>query len=105
MLKTASFSKIYICCGRTDLRKGIDGLSTIVKGQFQMDAFQEDVLFLFCGSKQDRFTALCWEVSSSCTRDRERVPQMALEKGRCLQLHVFYRSGALEEHPFVLYQY
>jgi transposase len=61
MLKTASFSKIYICCGRTDLRKGIDGLSTIVKGQFQMDAFQEDVLFLFCGSKQDRFKALCWE--------------------------------------------
>ena len=61
MLKTASFSKIYICCGRTDLRKGIDGLSTIVKGQFQMDAFQEDVLFLFCGSKQDRFKPLCWE--------------------------------------------
>ena len=61
MLKTASFSKIYICCGRTDLRKGIDGLSTIVKGQFQMDAFQEDVLFLFCGSKQDRFKALVWE--------------------------------------------
>lgn len=61
MLKTASFSKIYICCGRTDLRKDIDGLSTIVKGQFQMDAFQEDVLFLFCGSKQDRFKALCWE--------------------------------------------
>ena len=61
MLKTASFSKIYICCGRTDLRKGIDGLSTIVKGQFQMDAFQKDVLFLFCGSKQDRFKALCWE--------------------------------------------
>ena len=61
MLKTASFSKIYICCGRTDLRKGTDGLSTIVKGQFQMDAFQEDVLFLFCGSKQDRFKALCWE--------------------------------------------
>ena len=26
-----------------------------------MDAFQEDVLFLFCGSKQDRFKALCWE--------------------------------------------
>ena len=26
-----------------------------------VDAFQEDVLFLFCGSKQDRFKALCWE--------------------------------------------
>ena len=61
MLKTASFSKIYICCGRTDLRKGIDGLATLVKEQFRMTPFQEDVLFLFCGARQDRLKALCWE--------------------------------------------
>ena len=61
MLKTASFSKIYICCGRTDLRKGIDGLATLVKEQFQMSPFQENSLFLFCGTRQDRFKAICWE--------------------------------------------
>jgi transposase len=61
MLKTASFRKIYICCGRTDLRKGIDGLATLVKEHFLMTPFQEDVLFLFCGSRQDRLKALCWE--------------------------------------------
>ena len=61
MLKTASFRKIYICCGRTDLRKGIDGLATLVKEQFQMSPFQENVLFLFCGTRQDRFKAICWE--------------------------------------------
>ena len=59
MLKTASFRKIYICCGRTDLRKGIDGLATLVKEQFRMTPFQEDVLFLFCGARQDRLKALC----------------------------------------------
>ena len=61
MLKTVSFSKIYICCGRTDLRKGIDGLATLVREQFQMSPFQENVLFLFCGTRQDRFKAICWE--------------------------------------------
>lgn len=61
MLKTASFRKIYICCGRTDLRKGIDGLATLVKEQFQMSPFQENSLFLFCGTRQDRFKAICWE--------------------------------------------
>ena len=58
MLKTASFSKIYICCGRTDLRKGIDGLATLVKEQFRMSPFQEDVLFLFCGTRQDRLKVI-----------------------------------------------
>lgn len=56
-----SFRKIYIKCGRTDLRKGIDGLATIVKEHFQLDPFETDVLFLFCGSRKDRFKALVWE--------------------------------------------
>jgi transposase len=57
----SSLSKIYIACGRTDLRKGIDGLATLVKEQFQLDPFQKDVLFLFCGTRKDRFKGLVWE--------------------------------------------
>lgn len=56
-----SFSQVFIACGKTDLRKGIDGLATIVKEQFQLDPFQKDVLFLFCGTRKDRFKALVWE--------------------------------------------
>ena len=37
---------VYIACGYTDLRRGIDGLATLVKSQFQMDPFQR-ALFLF----------------------------------------------------------
>lgn len=55
------FEAIYIACGRTDLRKGIDGLATIVKENFQMDPFQKNVLFLFCGGRHDRFKGLVWE--------------------------------------------
>lgn len=61
MLKSAQFSQIYIACGRTDLRKGIDGLATLVKEQFDLNPFQENVLFLFCGTRQDRIKGLCWE--------------------------------------------
>ena len=53
-----SFRQIYIKCGRTDLRKGIDGLASLVYEEFEMSPFQEDVLFLFCGTRQDRFKGL-----------------------------------------------
>lgn len=31
--------KVYIACGYTDLRKGIDGLARMVQQQFQLDPF------------------------------------------------------------------
>ena len=51
---------VYIACGYTDLRRGIDGLATLVKSQFQMDPFQR-ALFLFCGRRRNRLKALYWE--------------------------------------------
>ena len=51
---------IYIACGYTDLRRGIDGLASMVSTQFQMDPFQT-ALFLFCGRRRDRIKALYWE--------------------------------------------
>jgi len=62
MLKDLTcFREVYIACGKTDLRKGIDGLAMLVKEQFRLDPFQKDVLFLFCGTKQDRFKGLVWD--------------------------------------------
>ena len=55
------FEEIYIACGRSDLRKGIDGLATMVKEKFNLSPFQKNVLFLFCGGRQDRFKGLVWE--------------------------------------------
>ena len=51
---------MYIACGYTDLRRGIDGLASLVQQQFQMDPFQR-ALFLFCGRRRDRIKALYWE--------------------------------------------
>ena len=52
--------RVYIACGYTDLRRGIDGLAELVKQQFRLDPFS-NTLFLFCGRKRDRIKALYWE--------------------------------------------
>ena len=52
--------RIYIACGKTDMRKSIDGLSAIVSQNFKLDPFA-NALFLFCGGKRDRIKAIIWE--------------------------------------------
>ena len=62
MLNNATgFRKIYIAAGYTDLRRGIDGLASIVKFNFQLDPYDKDILFLFCGRRSDRIKGLVWE--------------------------------------------
>ena len=52
--------RVYIACGYTDLRRGIDGLAAMVQQQFNLDPFTNS-LFLFCGRRRDRIKALYWE--------------------------------------------
>lgn len=39
---------IYIVCGKTNMRKGIDGLATLVQDNFELDPYG-DSIFLFSG--------------------------------------------------------
>lgn len=55
------FNKVYVATGYTDLRRGIDGLASIVKHQFHLDPFDRNTLFLFCGRRADRIKELLWE--------------------------------------------
>ena len=55
------FEKIFIATGYTDLRRGIDGLASTIKFQFNLDPFQKNILFLFCGKRTDRIKGLVWE--------------------------------------------
>lgn len=52
--------EVYIACGYTDLRKGIDGLATLVQQEFKLDPFTNR-LFLFCGRQRSRVKGLYWE--------------------------------------------
>ncbi len=52
MLKDANhgyFTGVYIVCGYTDLRYGIDSLAAIIENKYHMDVFVPNTLFLFCG--------------------------------------------------------
>ena len=62
-MKTLDLSQIgavYIACGYTDMRRGINGLVAQVQQQFRLDPRQQSV-FLFCGKGSDRFKALFWD--------------------------------------------
>lgn len=59
-LEVAKFDHVYICCGRSDLRKGIDGLVAIISENMKLDPFSHS-LFLFCGSRKDRIKAITYE--------------------------------------------
>ena len=53
----SAFDNVYIVCGRTDMRKQIDGLCAIIEEQLNMYP-TENSLFLFCGRKKDRIKAI-----------------------------------------------
>ena len=59
MVDLSKVTNYYVACGYTDLRRGIDGLASIIQLQFGMN-LKEDSLFLFCGRRTDRIKALYW---------------------------------------------
>lgn len=61
LYNATGFEKIYVAYGYTDLRRGIDGLASMVELKFALDPFQKNVLFMFCGRRNDRIKCLLWE--------------------------------------------
>ena len=64
MLKDADpnyFAGIYIVCGRTDLRFGIDSLAAIIERKYRIKLFVPNTLFLFCGRSTSKINVHLWE--------------------------------------------
>ena len=64
MLKDADpayFAGIYIVCGYTDLRYGIDSLAATIERKYRMNLFVPNTLFLFCGRSASKIKGLLWE--------------------------------------------
>ena len=60
MLNVPSHVAIYVYTQSADLRKGFDGLSGIVRQQFQADPL-DGSLFLFFNRRRDRLKMLHWD--------------------------------------------
>lgn len=52
--------RVYLACGKTDMRKQINGLAAIVEGSFQCNPMEEAV-FVFCNKNRDRIKLLEWD--------------------------------------------
>ena len=64
--EAAGIKRILVACGRTDLRRGIDGLAALVRLSYGIDPLEEGTLFLFCGVKKDRAKGLLFEGIGFC---------------------------------------
>ncbi len=62
MLTLPPSVRIYLCAGKTDLRRSIDGLSAIVRERFSLDPLSGH-LFLFRNRSGDRLKILVWDRS------------------------------------------
>lgn len=60
MIRFDEIPEVYIVKGVTDLRKGIDGCTSIIQELYQTSTFQ-DVLFIFCNRHGNKIKCLYWD--------------------------------------------
>lgn len=108
MLNDASgFKRIYIACGQTDLRRGIEGLATMIRFQFKLDPYDKDTLFLFCGKKNNRIKGLLWEGDGFLLLyKRLEAGAYSWPRNTSESYMWVYRSGYMNpEKQIILYEY
>ena len=67
MLREANwFKKVIIKCGRTDLRRGISGLMSVIRLEYGLDPVEAGTLFLFCGNKRNCIKGICFDQDGFC---------------------------------------
>ena len=59
------YKGIYLACGSTDLRAGVERLAHTVKQTFGMDPFG-NCLYLFCNKSRNRLKCLSWDRNGFC---------------------------------------
>lgn len=58
-------ARVYLALGATDMRAGINKLSTIVQDFLEIDPFLGH-LFVFCNRKKDTIKVLYWDRNGFC---------------------------------------
>ena len=88
------FNAIYLVCGRTDMRLGIDSLAAIIETQYHLPVFVPNTLFLFCGRRASKIKGLVWEgdgflLLTKRVEDGYFTWPRTSSEARCLNPHQF----------------
>jgi transposase len=75
MITLASGTRVWLAAGRTDMRKGFDGLSALVQQKLAQDPFCRH-LFVFRGRRGDLLKVLWYDGQGLCLLAKR------LERGR-----------------------
>jgi transposase len=60
MLRPNTTVQVYLYAGAVDMRKSINGLSTLVEQELELNPMTES-LFVFCNRPRDKIKLLYWE--------------------------------------------
>ena len=98
MIAVPGGTRIWLVAGVTDMRKGFDGLSSLVQTQLERDPFGGQ-LFVFRSRRGDRLKVLWWDGDGLCLYakrlERGHFVWPRAEKG-CIRLSVAQLSMLLE---------
>ena len=61
IIESTRFKQVILITGYTDVRKGIDGLANTIRYVYNMDPFDTEVLYMFCGRNSRKIKGLVWE--------------------------------------------
>jgi transposase len=65
MLRIDEQTRVWLILGKTDMRKGINGLSDIVANKLHLDVMSGQY-FVFCGRRHDTMKIIYWDRNSFC---------------------------------------
>lgn len=73
MIPVSSGSRVWLATGHTDMRKGFDGLATLVQDHLRRDPFSGQV-FVFRGRQGRLIKVLWWDGQGLCLFSKRLEP-------------------------------
>ena len=64
--RDVQIKRVFLITGRTDMRRGIDSLVSIVRLTYGLDPIEKGTLFLFYGIRKNKIKGLLYEGDGFC---------------------------------------